>query len=156
MLYNPGMIRNPTLRKVIKYIFEGIGVIFILLRPDGTVLMQQRDERCRRYPHTWCFPGGGSEKGESFKQTAIREIKEEYNLEVEEGNLVILMSRYLGRQKVYLYKVSQDVNPVMAEGAAMKWMGIDEIKKLKLGFEQGNIVGKLEKYLSKLPNLQVK
>jgi len=137
------MSKRFKFKRLVKYVVEGIGVIFILVRPDGTFLMQKRDGNCRKYPNMWCFPGGGSEKGETFADTAIREIKEEYGLDVTRESLYVLMSRYLGRQKVYVCKVPQEAEPIMVEGADMKWMSMAEIESLHLGFEQDNIKKRL-------------
>lgn len=48
-----------------------------LVDPRGWLLMQERDEHAPVWPHTWCFPGGGLEPGESPKEGALRELAEE-------------------------------------------------------------------------------
>ena len=35
----------------------------------------------------WCLPGGGIEEGESPSEAAVRELKEELNIEVNEEDL---------------------------------------------------------------------
>ena len=48
----------------------------VIIERDGKVLWVKHS-----YGHqTWCFPGGGSKRGESFEDTAIRETKEEVGL----------------------------------------------------------------------------
>lgn len=132
-----------------KLILNRRGVVFILLRPDNTSLLQLRDGNSRRFPHRWCWPGGACDSGESFIDTAIREIKEEYELSVEKEDVTLLMSKYFGQQKIFICKVSQDVLPIMHEGADMKWMGVNEIKLVSLGYNQEDILRKFEKYLLK-------
>lgn len=115
------------------------GVIFALIR-DNKILMQQRDENCKRFPLMWCLPGGGSEEGENYETTLLREVKEEYDLDLKLEQCTHLMDYNDGADKVYFCKVNPDQEPKLKEGLAMKWMIIDEIEKLELGFHQEGII----------------
>lgn len=82
---------NPTIRSL-KAVFYKMALVILrvywfVIRPhtrgakviielEGKVLLVKHS-----YGHqTWCFPGGGSKRGESFEDTAIREAKEEVGL----------------------------------------------------------------------------
>lgn len=120
------------------------GVVFALIR-DEKILMQQRDEDSKRFPGMWCIPGGGSEDGESYEATLLREIKEEYDLNINIEDCTYFMDHDGEKsKKVYLCKVDKNQEPKLQEGLAMKWMSIDEIEKLNLGFNQKEIVAKLK------------
>jgi ADP-ribose pyrophosphatase YjhB (NUDIX family) len=123
------------------------GVIFALNRYNK-ILMQQRDENCKRFPLMWCLPGGGGEYGESYETTLLREIKEEYDLDLKLDQCTHLMDYNNGADKVYLCKVNPDQEPKLKEGLAMKWMTIDEIEKLELGFHQEGIIAVLKTVVS--------
>ena len=51
------------------------GVLLLVFNRQGQVLMQLRTDF-----EKWGFPGGSMELGESFEDTATRELKEETNL----------------------------------------------------------------------------
>ncbi len=127
------------------------GVIFALIR-DNKVLMQQRDENCKRFPFMWCIPGGGSEEGESHEVTLLREIKEEYNLDLRLEQCTYLMDYHDGANKVYICNVGLNQEPKLREGLAMKWMTVDEIEKIELGFRQGGIIPTLKTAMSLIFN----
>ncbi len=138
------------MKKFIKYLDEVFrGVTFIILRPDNTALMQLRDNNSKRFKNMWCFPGGSCDYKEKFIDTVIREIKEEYNLSVKKENCELLMKVWLfrGVRYVYICRIDGMQEPVLYEGADMKWMNIDEIKKLEMGFKQSKVVTKLDTYL---------
>lgn len=88
----------------------------------------------------WCLPGGGSEDGENYEKTLLREIKEEYDLDLRLEQCTYLMDYHDGADKVYICKVNSDQEAKLKEGLAMKWMTIDEIEKLELGFHQEGII----------------
>lgn len=115
------------------------GVVFAIIR-DNKILMQQRDENCKKFPLMWCLPGGESEKGENQETTLLREIKEEYDLDLKLEQCNHLMDYNNGADNVYLCKINPNQEPKLKEGLAMKWMTIDEIEKLELGFHQEGIV----------------
>lgn len=53
------------------------------------------------YPAFWQPPTGGTEPGETFKQTAVRETREETGLEIAENQLVVLREN----QEIWLEKL---------------------------------------------------
>jgi 8-oxo-dGTP pyrophosphatase MutT (NUDIX family) len=124
-----------------------MGVIFALVR-DKKVLMQQRDKNSKTFPFYWCIPGGSSDPGEIHEQTLLREVKEEYGIDLEPEQCFYLMDYNNGRaNKVFYCNISSDQEPVLNEGLAMKWMTIDEIEKLDIGFNQQGIIPVLKKVL---------
>ena len=95
----------------------------------GKVLMQNRK---LKYPG-WSFPGGHVEKGESFYDCAVREIKEETGLDI--SNL-----KYCGvvhwvnrendeRYLCFMYKTTEFEGELIAETdeGEQFWIGIDEL-----------------------------
>lgn len=123
------------------------GVIFALIR-DNKILMQQRDENCKKFPLMWCLPGGVRDKGEEYEVTLLREIKEEYDLDLKLEQCTYLMDYHNGADKVYVCKIDSTQEPKLKEGLAMKWMTIDEIEKLELGFHQERIIPILKTVVS--------
>jgi ADP-ribose pyrophosphatase YjhB (NUDIX family) len=117
------------------------GVTFVLVR-DNKILMQQRDENCKKFPFKWCIPGGGSEKNEEYETTLLREVKEEYdiNLKLSDCYRFMEVDNQSGHSEVYICNVGHDKIPILQEGIAMKWMTIEEIENTELGFDQESIV----------------
>ena len=58
--------------------FPRITVDVIIRFKDGIVLIKRRDP-----PHGWAIPGGFVDFGETLEDAAIREMKEETNLDVK-------------------------------------------------------------------------
>ncbi len=54
---------------------------------DGKVLLVQHQKNEKHY---WLFPGGGVEYGETLQEAVVRELKEETNLDVEAGDLIMV------------------------------------------------------------------
>ncbi len=128
------------------------GVSFVLYRPDKTILMQFRDEKSRLYPHTWCFPGGRCEGGEEPLNTVVRETREEYELKIEQNSCALILVQpheVIADEIHYVFFCPIDAKqqPVLHEGKAMKWMGLEEIKSTPLGFGDDSIIPHLEEFL---------
>ena len=106
---------------------------------DGRILLNLRSDT-----GTWGIPGGAIELGEALEQTAVRELKEETNLEVD--NLVFLhlfsgndfYFRYPNGDELYavvaLY-LAQDVKGEMKiaddESYELRYFSKDEIPELE-------------------------
>jgi ADP-ribose pyrophosphatase YjhB (NUDIX family) len=55
-----------------------LAVDFIIKFGEGVVLISRKN-----FPHGWAIPGGFVEYGETVEAAAIREAKEETNLDIE-------------------------------------------------------------------------
>ncbi|GAA2657423.1 NUDIX hydrolase [Streptomyces vastus] len=75
-----------------------VGVTGVVRDDEGRVLLL----RHRMWPpgRQWGLPSGFALKGEDFRRTVVREIKEETNLDVEAGRLVLLNSGFRTRLEV--------------------------------------------------------
>ncbi len=79
----------------------------------------------------------------------MREIKEEYNLDTVLDQCSYLMDYHDGADKVYLCHVDNNQEPKIGEGLSMKWMTINEIEKLEIGFHQEGIIPVLKNIVMK-------
>lgn len=77
----------------------GVGVTGIVRAADGRVLLL----RHRLWPEDgqWGFPSGFAERGETFQETVVREVREETGLTVRVGRLAELRSGFRYRVEVY-------------------------------------------------------
>ena len=140
-------MKNKDLRK-------HTGVVCILRRPSGEMLMQFRAPDDKKFPNTWVFPGGGREGDEKYISTAIREMEEEFEIKLKEPDCELItiytVQDLVEDNHVFVCKVAQDQNPVMHEGVDMKWMEMEEIESLSLGYKQSEVVlPKLKEFLLK-------
>lgn len=108
----------------------------------GKVLVQERVK-------SWTglsFPGGHVEAGESFVDSAIREIKEETGLDIRNlkacGVIHWANKDTLDRYIVYLYKTSDFSGELLSETEEGKvfWITLDELKKGRLSNNFGNYI----------------
>ena len=65
---------------------------------EGQILLVKRSETAGKYPNFWAVPMGGVDKGETFREGAARELKEETMLDINPKSLV-----YLGPIKDGIY-----------------------------------------------------
>jgi 8-oxo-dGTP pyrophosphatase MutT (NUDIX family) len=61
------------------------GAAIIVVNNKGEILLQSRADRDK-----WGLPGGCQELGETFEQVALREVKEETNLDAKEEDLILI------------------------------------------------------------------
>lgn len=107
----------------------------VLVEKDGKFLLGERNKKnCNGY---WVIPGGGVKWGETIKEAAIREIKEETNLDIDLVKLIgyqeiinlpgeyhTLVFFHLAKPKHTNIQANEDVSQV-------KFFSLDEIKQLK-------------------------
>jgi len=59
-----------------------VGIAVLIINEDNEVLLGLRNSKLGK--NTWAPPGGKLDKFESFEECAIREIKEETNLDIDQ------------------------------------------------------------------------
>ena len=113
--------------------------IFII--NGDNILLERRSKNKRIFPLMLCAPGGHVIKGETIKQNAIKELKEEIGLEVRDSDLKYLMTFKKNAKKqnciqnvfyVYTDKKIYEFQKQDSEVEELIYMNIDEfIEKCK-------------------------
>jgi 8-oxo-dGTP diphosphatase/(d)CTP diphosphatase len=63
-------------------------VVMAIIEKDGKYLMGKRSEKETTAPGIWATIGGGVQKGESFEDAVVREVKEEVGLTIKPLRLI--------------------------------------------------------------------
>lgn len=121
---------------------ELTNMVMVEDKAAGKVLVQERVK-------SWTglsFPGGHVEAGESFVESAIREVKEETGLDIRNlkscGVIHWANKDTLDRYIVHLYKTSDFSGELLSETDEGKvfWITIDELKNGRLSNNFGNYI----------------
>lgn len=111
----------------------------------GEYLISQRSASRPTFPLMWECVGGSVLKGESSIEGAVREVKEEVGLDLEQEAGRLLFSKIRGSDVRYECKMFNDImdvwlfdydgevqleNATTDEVADCKWMTVSEIRKL--------------------------
>ena len=105
------------------------GVIVACPREDGRWLLIRRSRREQFAPLAICFPGGKAEPGESARDAAVREMREELGIGIEALRLVWryeIPERNLVLRGVVARLESTAFVPDPAEVDEALWMTLDE------------------------------
>lgn len=129
------------------------GVCIFVFNKNKQVLMQLRTDY-----NQWGFPGGSMELGESFEETAKRELKEETNLDIVKSKMIKVLSgkgtyrEYPNGDKLYDitaifviidYKGNLKVND--DESEKLEWFSVNNLPQ--------NITAHTRNYLEKYGNI---
>lgn len=119
------------------------GVNFILIRPDGKVLVQKRTGNAPTNGGMFCFPGGGIEEGENPLCAAIREMYEETDV-VDCGLSPLCDIEYPLRGEVQFNRVyigrMPDMREVQSLEGEMYWKTTDELGRIPLALGENILV----------------
>ena len=117
----------------------------------GAVVVKKENDELkfliiRQHDNCWGFPKGHVEENETEEETAIREIKEETNIDVEIDNnfrRVITYSPKEGVIKDVVFfignAISDDLKIDPNELLEAKWVGKDEVKQY-FNYKENNYV----------------
>ena len=75
--------------------YVGVGVGALILDEQGRVFLARRGPLAKNERGLWEFPGGSVEFGETLAQALVREIREEYDFEIEVGRLLDVVDHIL-------------------------------------------------------------
>jgi 8-oxo-dGTP diphosphatase len=111
----------------------GVGAVIIC---DGKILLEKRKNEPGK--GKWSIPGGLVELGEGAKETAIREVREETSLEVEEPMLIDVVDNITkdenGEIKYhfvvvdYFVKLKGGVLKASSDAAELEWVQLSDVE----------------------------
>lgn len=104
----------------------------------------------------WAFAKGHVEKDETEIETALREIKEETNLEVKLDTNFRTTTQYSPKEGVIkevvyflAYKIEGEEKPQLEEISQMKWVNLNEAIESVTYDRDKEILKQVKKYLNK-------
>lgn len=96
------------------------------------LLIRREDNEKKEHKGNWECPGGKLEKGESFKDAAVREAKEETNLDIILKKTVKRIKKDNEIQAVvFLAKPKNNDVKVSKEHSDFGWFSYEELKNLE-------------------------
>lgn len=121
------------MKKGIDYI--GVGVGAVIRDGDGRVFLAKRGKHARNERGKWEFPGGSVEFNETLPQAVMREVKEEYGIEVEVLELLDVVDHIIPAEQqhwvspTFVCRVKSGVPRILEPHKcdAIGWFTIDEI-----------------------------
>lgn len=119
-----------------------------ILNNKGELLIQKRNENLKRNPGKWAFTGGAVDTDETSLEGAIREIKEELGIDINESEMEYLLSfkREKGFVDVWLLRKDIPLEKIILqdeEVSEIKWVSLNELSEL---IEKGEMVKSLSLY----------
>ena len=75
--------------------YIGVGVGAIIVDEQGRLFLARRGPKAKNERGLWEFPGGSVELGERLANALRREIREEYGVEIEVGELLDVVDHIL-------------------------------------------------------------
>lgn len=120
--------------------FIGVGAGAIVFNDNGEVLVAQRGPKARNEAGKWDFPGGSVEFGETCEDAVTRELKEEFEIDIEVIELLEVVNHILPKENQHWVSpsfVAKHIggDPRITEPdkcTGFKWMKISEINPADL------------------------
>ncbi|HYL56840.1 MAG TPA: NUDIX domain-containing protein [Gemmatimonadales bacterium] len=75
--------------------YIGVGVGALIVDDQGRLFLARRGPQAKNERGLWEFPGGAVERGERLADALRREIREEYGIEIEVGELLDVVDHIL-------------------------------------------------------------
>lgn len=122
--------------------------VAVVIAADGgaaSVLLTRRANSLRAHSGQWALPGGRIDKGESAEDAALRELREEVNLELPTTSVLGLLDDYSTRSGyritpvvVWADRDSHGLSPNPSEVASVHTAPFSELAKKGLAHFQPN------------------
>ena len=148
------------MQKGVDYI--GVGVGAIILNKEGKALLAKRGKKAQNEKGKWSYPGGGLKFGEFFEDCIKREMREEFDIEVEPVEQLGTFNHIISEEKQHWVAVAfvcklVKGKPKIHESEkeeAIGWFTIGETNRLPLTSVATYRLKQLkEKYPKGLPDL---
>ncbi len=140
----------------------GVGVGAIILNKDGKALLAKRGPKAQNEKSKWSYPGGGLKFGETFEECVKREMKEEFDIEVEPIEQLGTVNHIIPEDKQHWVAVAYVCKLIKGEPKIQEpekeeeigWFTFEETGKLSLASIAKHRLQQLKKkYPNGLPDL---
>jgi 8-oxo-dGTP diphosphatase len=110
---------------------EYMTVTAAVIRKDDKVLIAKRKRAFMGSP--WEFPGGKAENNETLQECLKRELREEFDIDVEVGDFLCAQKHVLNCQaaiKLYAYEVSHIAGEFqLRDHEEIRWVTLEELHR---------------------------
>ncbi len=114
-----------------------VSVVAVIRNLDGKYLVLKRSEREIAFPGMYTFPGGKIEDNDNVEETLIKEAKEEANLDLKPGKILLKDKSFIrpDEQTVkvfsYLCEVEDTSNLKISEDFTdFKWVTLEDLRSI--------------------------
>src|SRR3989338_6180433 len=120
--------------------FIGVGVGAVIINKDGKVFASLRGPASRNEIGKWEFPGGSVEYGDTLEKTVIREMKEEFGINVKIIDVLGVADHILPKEKQhwvtagFICKIAKGVPKINEplKSGKIGWFSIEELSKMDM------------------------
>ncbi len=131
--------------------YVGVGVGAVIINREGKIFLAKRGKKARNEVGKWEFPGGGLEFGESFEDTIVREIKEEFGVNIQVFDQLTAFNHLIPDEKqhwvalTFICKIKSGTPKILEPEKCdeIGWFSIDEMKKMSLSIASANKLGQI-------------
>ena len=95
--------------------YIGVGVGALIVNERGELFLARRGPLAKNERGLWEFPGGSVEYGERLEDALKREIREEYGLEIEVGELLDVVDHILPDERQHWVSPTYICKPVSGD-----------------------------------------
>lgn len=141
--------------------YIGVGVGAVIINSDTKVFLSKRGKEVRNESGKWEFPGGGVEFGDTFKDTIVREMKEEYGVDIEVIELLGVDDHIIPDEKqhwiapTYICKIKSGIPKILEPHKCEEigWFTIEEVSKMSISLiSEMNLRDLKSRFKNKLPD----
>lgn len=126
------------MRKGVDYIGVGIGAV--ILNKEGKIFLSKRGKKARNESGKWECPGGAIKFGDTFENTIIREMKEEFDIEIEVLDQLATFNHLIPEEKqhwvaiAFICRIKKGVPKILEPDKCEKisWFTIEKMQKMPL------------------------
>lgn len=113
----------------------GLSVHIWIMNKEGKFLVQKRSKNKKIFPDMWSLTAGAVDTGETSADGAIREVKEEIEINIDKEELELMLSIKRTHNFLDVWLVRKDIdlkNIVMQEEEVqeVKWVTKEELEEM--------------------------
>lgn len=141
--------------------FIGVGIGAVIIDKKGRIFLSKRGRKARNEVGKWECPGGALEFADTMERTIIREIREEFGIDIEVLGQMDAVDHIIQSEKQhwvavgYLCRIKKGVPKILEPEKCTEigWFTISQMKKMPLTIPAAyRLVELMKKYPKGIPS----